>query len=49
LAIHADFLVRFRRVSTSVVFPLLSALAYVWIPVRSTGRALIQINEHRAI
>ena len=47
--IRADFRVRFRRVSTVVVFLLLSAFAYVWIPAPSTGRALIQINEHRAI
>jgi hypothetical protein len=32
-----------------VVFLLLSAFAYLWIPAPSTGRALIQINGHRAI
>lgn len=47
--VRVDFLVRFRRVSTLVVFLLLSAFAYVWIPAPSTGRALIQINGHRAI
>src|SRR3954463_8482893 len=47
--LRADFLVRFRRISTTVVFLLLSAFAYVWIPPPSTGRALIQINGHRAI
>ena len=47
--VRADFLLRFRRVSTVVVFLLLSAFAYVWIPAPSTGRALIQINGHRAI
>jgi hypothetical protein len=31
------------------VFLLLSAFAYVWIPSPATGRALIQINGHRAI
>lgn len=47
--VRADFLLRFRRVSTLVVFLLLSAFAYLWIPDPSTGRTLIQINDHRAI
>ncbi len=47
--LRADFLVRFRRFSTVVVFLLLSAFAYVWIPSPSTGRSLIQINGQRAI
>lgn len=47
--VRADFLVRFRRVSTVIVFLLLSAFAYVWIPDPSTGRTLIQINGQRAI
>ena len=47
--VRADFLLRFRRVSTLVVFLLLSAFAYVWIPAPSSGRALIQIDGHRAI
>ena len=47
--VRVDFLVRFRRVSTVVVFLLLSAFAYVWIPSPATGRALIQINGQRAI
>ena len=47
--VRADFLLRFRRLSTVIVFLLLSAFAYVWIPAPSTGRALIQINGHRAI
>ena len=47
--VRVDFLVRFRRVSTVIVFLLLSAFAYVWIPSPSSGRALIQINGHRAI
>lgn len=47
--IRADFLLRFRRPSTLIVFLLLSAFAYVWIPAPSTGRALIQINGQRAI
>jgi len=47
--VRLDFLVRFRRVSTVIVFLLLSAFAYVWIPSPATGRTLIQINNHRAI
>ncbi len=47
--INADFRIRFRRVSTVIVFLLLSAFAYVWIPAPSTGRTLIQINGQRAI
>jgi hypothetical protein len=47
--ISADFRIRFRRVSTVIVFLLLSAFAYVWIPAPSTGRTLIQINGQRAI
>ncbi len=47
--VRADFLIRFRRISTVIVFLLLSAFAYVWIPDPSTGRTLIQINGQRAI
>jgi len=47
--VRADFLIRFRRVSTAVVFVLLSAVAYLWIPDPRTGRALIQIDGRRAI
>lgn len=47
--IAADFRIRFRRVSTVIVFLLLSAFAYLWIPSPSTGRTLIQINGQRAI
>lgn len=47
--VGVDFRLRFRRVSTVIVFLLLSAFAYVWIPAPSTGRALIQINGQRAI
>src|SRR5436190_829461 len=47
--VGADFRIRFRRVSTVIVFLLLSAFAYLWIPPPSTGRALIQINGRRAI
>jgi len=47
--VRADFLVRFRRPSTLIIFLLLSAFAYVWIPAPSSGRALIQIGGHRAL
>nr|MBA3832146.1 hypothetical protein [Chthoniobacterales bacterium] len=47
--VAADFRIRFRRLSTVVVFLLLSAFAYVWVPAPSTGRALIQINGRRAL
>ena len=35
--VHADFLLRFRRVSTVVCFLLLSALAYLWVPRPRAG------------
>src|SRR3954453_9064714 len=47
--VGADFQIPFRRVWTVIVFLLLSAFAYLWIPSPSTGRALIQINGQRAI
>jgi hypothetical protein len=47
--VKSDFLIRLRRPSTAVVFLLLSALPYVWIPDPSTGRALMQIAGKRAL
>jgi hypothetical protein len=47
--VRADFLIRFRRLSTVVVFLLLSATAYLWVPDPRTGRALIQIDGRRAL
>lgn len=47
--VRADFLIRLRRPSTVVVFLLLSALPYLWIPDPSTGRALLQIGGKRAL
>lgn len=47
--VRADFLVRFRRPSTVVVFLLLGFFAYLWVPAPATGRALIQIDGHRAL
>jgi hypothetical protein len=46
---RADFFIRLRRPSTVVVFLLLSAVPYLWIPDPSTGRTLFQISGHRAI
>lgn len=47
--VRADFLIRFRRLSTVIVFLLLSGLAYVWVPAPSTGRTLMQVNGARVI
>lgn len=47
--IRADFLIRFRRPSTLVLFLLLSALPYLWIPDPSTGGALFRIDRARAL
>lgn len=47
--VRADFVIRFRRASTAVVFLILSSFAYMWIPDPSTGRALLQIDGRRAL
>ncbi|HEX7705692.1 MAG TPA: hypothetical protein VF701_04450 [Thermoanaerobaculia bacterium] len=47
--VRADVLIRMRRPSTAVVFVLLSAIPYFWIPDPATGRALIQIDGSRAL
>lgn len=47
--VKADFLVRFRRTSTLVMFLLLCVAAYLWIPAPSTGRSLLQISKQRAL
>lgn len=47
--VRADFLIRFRRPSTLVVFLLLSAFAYLWVPAPRSGRALLQVDGHRAL
>jgi hypothetical protein len=47
--VRADFFIRLRRPSTAVVFVLLSFLPYLWIPAPSTGRALIVIEDQRAL
>ena len=45
---RVDFLTRFRRMSTVVVFLLLSACAYLWIPPVASGRTIMQVGGHRA-
>jgi hypothetical protein len=47
--VRADVLIRLRRPSTAVIFVLLSAVPYLWIPNPSTGRALMQIDGRRAL
>jgi hypothetical protein len=47
--VRADFLIRFRRLSTVIVFLLLSGFAYVWIPDPATGRTLMQVNGARVV
>lgn len=47
--VRADFLIRLRRPSTIVIFLLLSAIPYLWIPAPSTGRALMVIGGKRAL
>lgn len=47
--VRADFLIRLRRPSTVVVFLLLSAIPYLWIPNPASGRALMQIGGKRAL
>lgn len=47
--VQADFRIRFRRLSTVVVFLILSITPYLWIPAPATGRALIQMNGHRLL
>ena len=45
--LKADFLIRFRRLSTLVVFLLLSAFVYVWVPDPATGSALLVVDDGR--
>jgi hypothetical protein len=47
--VAADVRLRFRRLSTAVIFLLLSGMAYLWVPNPATGRALLQINGQRAL
>ena len=45
----ADLRIRFRRVSTLVIFLLLSGLAYVWVPDPASGMTLIVSGGRRAL
>ena len=47
--VRADFLTRFRRLSTVVIFLLLSAFAYVWVPDPRSGMTLMQIQGRRVL
>lgn len=47
--VRADYLIRLRRPSTVVVFLLLSAMPYMWIPEPSSGRAIMVIKGQRAV
>lgn len=47
--VKSDFLIRFRRASTVVLFLILCIAAYWWIPDPSTGKALVQVKEQRAL
>jgi len=47
--VRADFLIRFRRLSTLVIFLLLSFFAYVWIPDPASGKTLMQIGKGRVL
>jgi hypothetical protein len=45
----ADVRIRFRKLSTLIVFVLLSSSAYLWVPDPRTGRALLEIDGKRAL
>jgi hypothetical protein len=47
--VAADLRIRFRRASTAVVFLLLSALAYVWVPDPASGNTLLVLEGRRAL
>jgi hypothetical protein len=47
--VHADFLIRIRRPSTVVLFLLISASAYLWIPDPATGRTIMQMGGQRVL
>jgi hypothetical protein len=47
--VAADVRIRFRRFSTLIVFVLLSACAYLWVPDLHTGRTLLEISGKRAL
>lgn len=45
--VKADVLIRFRRLSTLIVFLLLSSFVYVWVPDPATGSALLVVDDGR--
>jgi hypothetical protein len=45
--VRADFLIRFRRQSTLIVFLLLSGLAYLSVPHPDSGQALLVVGDGR--
>lgn len=47
--VRADFFIRLRRPSTVVVFLILSASAYAWVPDPATGRALMAVEGKRVL
>ena len=47
--VRADVLIRVRRPSSIAVFLVLCLLAYLLVPDLSTGRALMQVDGHRAL
>lgn len=47
--IATDVLVRFRRLSTFVLLAVMIGVAWAWIPDPASGRALIVINDQRAL
>lgn len=47
--IRADVQIRLRRPSTAVIFVLLSAVPYLWIPAPSTGRAILTVKDQRVL
>jgi hypothetical protein len=44
-----DLRLRLRQTSTLVVFLLLSALPYLWVPDPATGRAVFVVDERRVL
>jgi hypothetical protein len=47
--ILADLRIRFRRLSTLIVFVALSSCAYIWVPDPRTGRTLLEVAGKRAL
>ncbi len=47
--VDADVRIRFRRLSTVVMFLIMTIAAYAWVPSPASGRALLQINGQRCL